>query len=394
MLTDAIRNLTASWDSYRAGVTTRKDHPVHRLVVREIPEILESWTPNSAKYLFAGSDGQGNILRAPWFATLNLDVTDSATKGYYLVYLLSADLKTLVLEIGFGAHQFEKQYGRGKRVFEALETSVANMRLNTQHLIPRTLAGTKTRTNSVPVRLDNSGDYHLRVYERCAIYSLTYETENLPSEESLKNDYIEYLKLYEKMSESLLLADVDAYVYESIDEPIENKEIRVERFEPRVFKKRNIETKQRGAGNSYRHSKKSDKVGKLGEQLVVQFEKRKLEEAGRSDLAERVNWHREDEANRTPGWDITSFEPNGDELFIEVKASEGQKISDVELTINEWIQAEKLQNTGRYRVYLVSDVFGSPVIQVIHDPAKLVSSGQLTLSVIRYQLLLGSREPI
>ena len=87
-----VAELSNTWESYRARKTTQKSHPVHALVVDEIPAILESWTPNSDKYKFDGSDGKGNILRTPWFAVLNLDVTDSATKGYYLVYLLSADL--------------------------------------------------------------------------------------------------------------------------------------------------------------------------------------------------------------------------------------------------------------------------------------------------------------
>ena len=106
MFTQALQELTTQWPEYRSRGTTNKDHPVHKLVVKNIPAILESWTPNAKKYNFVGSDDQGNILRSPWFATLNLDVTDSATKGYYLVYLLSADLKTLVLELGFGAYQF------------------------------------------------------------------------------------------------------------------------------------------------------------------------------------------------------------------------------------------------------------------------------------------------
>lgn len=393
MLTRAVEELTETWHEYRARVTTDKNHRVHKLVLNEIPLILESWTPNPKKYIFSGSDGQGNILRAPWFATLNLEVTDSATKGYYLVYLLSADLKTLVLELGFGAHQFEKQYGRGKKVFDALGTAVSNMRVNTEHLLAKTLIETGERTNSKPVALDNSGDYHLRVYEQCAIYSLSYDTGNLPSEAELKRDYLEYLKLYDRMSESLLLADVDSYVYESIDEPTVKEEVIVEEFQPRVFKKRNSEGKSGRGSNSYRHSKKSDKVGKLGEQIVVEFEKRKLIKVGRSDLASKVNWHRDDENNRTPGWDVTSYDLSGEVLYIEVKASEGAKISDVELTTNEWIQAEKYANTDRYKVYLVSEVFGTPTIQIIHDPAKLVASGQLTLNIVRYQLLLGSREP-
>jgi hypothetical protein len=391
MFRTSITDVVASWEQYRAGKTTNKNHPMHKLVVDEIPEVLESWTPNSSSYKFVGSDGQGNILRTPWFATLNLEVTDSATKGYYLVYLISSDLKTLVLEIGFGANQFEKQYGRGKKFSEALSIAVVNMRLNSEHLISKSLHATKNRTNLSTVVLDDSGDYHLGDYGKCAIYSLTYEIGDLPTEADLKRDYLEYLNLYDKMSESLLLADVDSYVYESVDEKEIESEVSVITFVPRVFKKRESGSSPSSSGNSYRYSKKSDKVGKLGEKIVFEHEKKRLSGIGRTDLADKVIWHRDFPADRTPGWDITSFDADGQELLIEVKASEGSKISDVEVTINEWVQAERNSSNSRYRIYLVTNVFTKPVIEVVENPAKMVDEGSLTLKVVRYQLSLGAR---
>lgn len=391
MLKSSITELVGSWEAYRSRKTTNKDHRMHQLVVDEIPRILESWTPNSGKYKFSGSDGQGNILRTPWFATLDLDVTDSATKGYYLVYLLSADLKTLVLEIGFGAHQFEKQYGRGKRFFDALDSAVLNMRVNSAHLVESTLNFSKASTNLIPVKLDDSGDFHLRAYEKCAIYSMSYEVENLPTDLELKRDYLEYVKLYYRMSESLLLADVDSYVYELVDEPKAKAEIKIVEFTPRVFKKRKTSENNSYSNSGTRYSKKSDKVGKLGEQIVFDFEINRLKKANKKELSEKVIWHRDSVNNRTPGWDITSFNEDGSEIYIEVKASEGQRISDVELTINEWINAEKFIDTNQYRVILVTNVFGDPVLEHIENPALMVKKGVLTLSVARYQLLLGPK---
>ena len=364
---------------------------MHKLVVQEIPKVLETWTPNNYKYKFVGSDGQGNILRVPWFATLNQDVTDSATRGYYLVYLLSADLKTLVLEIGFGAQQFEKQYGRGKKFFEALGNAVANMKINSNHLAEKALVVTKSRTNRIPVSLDDSGDHNLRAYEKCAIYSLSYDISNLPLEEDLKRDYQEYVNLYDMMSESLLLADVDSYVYESVDTKEIKSEVQLVSFKPRTFSKRKTNADESKSGSARRYSKKSDKVGKLGEEIVFEFEKKRLISEGKAELASKVIWHRDDAGNRTPGWDITSFSEKGSEIFIEVKSSETKTINDVELTINEWTQAEKNVENDRYKLYLVSDVFTNPVIEIVENPARSVRTGELTLSVARYQLLLGVR---
>jgi hypothetical protein len=392
MFTELVLKLRETWDAYRSGDRTSKVHPVHKLVVNDIPSVIESWTPGSENYKIVGSDGQGNILRTPWFAILNRDVTESATRGYYLVYLVSANLEKLVLALGFGATQFERQYGRTKKMFAALDMAVNNMRTNSQHLVKKSLDETLSRNNAQPVELDNSKDFHLTSYEHCTIYSLVYEISNLPSESEMKNDYLEFLNLYNNMCDSLLLADVDSYVFELVDENELQTEVKLEDFEPLVFKKRKGKESSSRNSQSYRYTKKSDKVGKIGEEIVFEFEKKKLVEGGRDDLAQKVNLHRNDASNRTPGWDVSSFELTGEEIFIEVKSSEGQKISEVELTVNEWFQAKENSENNKYKIYLVSDVFSYPRIKVINNPAKLVSQELLELNIARYQLLLGKRE--
>jgi len=93
--------------------------------------------------------------------------------------------------------------------------------------------------------------------------------------------------------------------------------------------------------------------------------------------------------NRTPGWDITSYDLNGHKIFIEVKASEGKTINDVELTIKEWTEARKCIENDKYFIYLVTNVFSKkPKIERIKNPAKLVDKKILNLKIIRYQLRL------
>jgi len=55
------------------------------------------------------------------------------------------------------------------------------------------------------------------------------------------------------------------------------------------------------------------------ETLIIDFEKRRLVERGRADLAEAVI--RISENNVSAGYDIASFEVNGDSRFVEVKSS-------------------------------------------------------------------------
>jgi hypothetical protein len=388
--------LVRVWIPYRTGRTVNRNHRAHQLVTQEIPKVVERWSANPGRYKIEGKTGMGNVSGAPYIATFNREITDGAKSGYYLVYLLSADLERLILMIGFGVYQFEDYFGKSKKMYDALDVAVQNMRSNTKHLVGDSLKRTFERTNSIPVRLDNGNYSLLRGYERCSVYSITYQMNDLPSDEELKADYLEYLHLYDSMSESLLLADVDDYVYETVSRNTQTQDsivVAVEKkFVPRKFAKKKTGTPGDGSssGAPRRQSKKSDKVGKTGEQVVVQFERQRLRDAGRTDLAEKVIWHR-DSTNRTPGWDVTSFEVSGDYRFIEVKSTEGAEIRDVELTPNEWIQAQQHSVNNQYFLYLVANVFRRPEIQIVSNPASYVSDGLMTLEISRYTLWLGAR---
>jgi hypothetical protein len=88
---------------------------------------------------------------------------------------------------------------------------------------------------------------------------------------------------------------------------------------------------------------------------------------------------------------VTSFEESGELRLIEVKASDSKQIKDVELTFNEWTQAQRQGESDRYFIYLVSNIFKRPVIEIIRNPAKLASTGVFTVDIARYTLWLGAR---
>jgi hypothetical protein len=122
---------------------------------------------------------------------------------------------------------------------------------------------------------------------------------------------------------------------------------------------------------------------------VFNAEKDTLMKAGRKDLASKVIWHRNYPENRTPGWDITSFENNGEEKFIEVKSTTGKGITSVILTPNEWKMAQIHSNGNKYQIYLVSKVLAKPQVHVLKNPAKWVDEGTLDLEVDSYLLYLS-----
>jgi hypothetical protein len=386
-LTSIVQGIRGGWSDYHSNKTTDANSEIHKLVLKEYPLILESWTSDIKKYKFQGSDGQGNIIAAPWIAVFNRDITESASHGYYLVYLFSEDLQRLVLEIGFGATQFQKRYGSGKDFYVALDSSVNNMRINSSHLVSAHLNVSLNETNKTPVLLTHNGDKKLSAYEKCAIYSLTYDLRSLPDDDVLKSHYLEYLSLYEAMAESLLLADVDDYVLETLKVPETKVSLTDFHLRPAPRKISKSKDTQSNKG-SFRRSKKSDKIGKLGEEFVYNYEVKSLQESGNLELASKVVWHRDDPLNRTPGWDITSYDAQGNLKYIEVKSTEGDSINEILLTRNEVEKLNQESLAKSYYIYLVTDITGKPGIEVLKNPFEYLVKGYLSLQVETYSMSL------
>ena len=103
--------ISKKWEDYGEEVITKsgvsvtvtdvKD-PLYTTITKNIPSDLSSINDNKPFHdilLSKGSPGEGNKSLAPWIATFNTDLTISAKKEFYVVYLFSGDLKNLYLSI-------------------------------------------------------------------------------------------------------------------------------------------------------------------------------------------------------------------------------------------------------------------------------------------------------
>jgi hypothetical protein len=75
-------------------------------------------------------------------------------------------------------------------------------------------------------------------------------------------------------------------------------------------------------------------LGWAGEKLVVEYEKEALRKLGRPDLASRVR-HVSAKEGDGAGYDVLSFQPDGKELYIEVKTTCGTITSEFYVSPNE-----------------------------------------------------------
>jgi len=80
-------------------------------------------------------------------------------------------------------------------------------------------------------------------------------------------------------------------------------------------------------------AKKDAKTGLLGEELVVNYEKDFLIKNHRTDLAEKVKWVAKEADGY--GYDVLSYDLNGNEKYIEVKTTKLDKDQPFEISANE-----------------------------------------------------------
>lgn len=93
-------------------------------------------------------------------------------------------------------------------------------------------------------------------------------------------------------------------------------------------------------------------LGKAGEAFVVDVERRRLLQYGRSDLAREVRWISVEEGDGA-GYDVLSFDHGGRERLIEVKTTNGSATTPFFLTRNEReVSTERPIDWRIYRVHL------------------------------------------
>jgi len=117
-------------------------------------------------------------------------------------------------------------------------------------------------------------------------------------------------------------------------------------------------------------------VGLLGEEFVLEMERRRLIESGRGDLAEGVQHVSLYDCGA--GYDIKSYELNGRPRYIECKTSVGDSMR-FEVTRNEWDKAKKFR--AQYYLYRILNIekVSTRSIIVIQDPFGKFEEGELNL---------------
>lgn len=93
-------------------------------------------------------------------------------------------------------------------------------------------------------------------------------------------------------------------------------------------------------------------LGRAGEEFVLELERKKFTKLERPDLLKKIRWVSAEDGDGA-GYDILSFEPDGRELLIEVKTTNGAARTPFFLSENECQRAAASAESWRlYRVHL------------------------------------------
>ncbi len=114
-------------------------------------------------------------------------------------------------------------------------------------------------------------------------------------------------------------------------------------------------------------------LGRLGEQHVLNHEIARLIAADRMDLAKKVEWTADVHGDGA-GYDVRSFEPDGSDRLIEVKATRGGPTTDFFVTRTEREVSD--ERPDAWRLYRLHDLAAAPGLFILPPP--LEASVRLT----------------
>ena len=123
-------------------------------------------------------------------------------------------------------------------------------------------------------------------------------------------------------------------------------------------------------------------LGRLGEEYVFEFERKRLHDAGSSDLSRQVRWVSQEDGDGA-GYDIASREIDGRPKLIEVKTTTGTAVTPFFITANE--VAVSQERAEHYHLFRLHSFPKTPTIRILRPPIAEVAT--LTPVAFRAQLI-------
>ena len=343
--------------------TNKKEHLIWDLFHKDLKNEFKSIVDEN-KFLVETSLGDGNTAVIPWLCIMNRSLTETVREQFYICYLFSRNAKYLYLSIGLGATQFSERYGESNRCIDRINEAKSIFIKNFNDYAPNNDFDKidlfdKKDTKFIRTEISASPRFKINAYEAGTFFIKKYDlNDEALTDEVFKNDFNLYMQTYKNIyldPRSDFIQNLSELVIKDEDMVDEDFDYEIPKFIPKPLQKKQKQASKKNKQIRTNH-KESKKTGQAGEDHVFKWEVEYLKKNGRDDLSERVVKQSEDHTNY-PGYDIKSFDLNGDEIFIEVKSTSLKTKNFFEITHNEWIKgSNSAKKMGKnYFIYIVVD---------------------------------------
>ncbi|MCR5112835.1 MAG: DUF3578 domain-containing protein [Acholeplasmatales bacterium] len=357
-------------DTYKDGSKiVDSSTEVYRKLISELPGDLRRYL-NRDDLIVKGSMGQGNKSDYPWVSILNKNVTTTTQKGLYIVYLFKSDMSGFYITLNQGITNFEKLYGKKKYEYAVKVSNYFKSQIE------------DTSFSGNEIQIGNGKKDLGYGYERTTILSKYYPSNNF-TEQVLQADLFELLRIYDFMVKhfetqsydsvikSVIAAEDSAVVsgddaVQAIKDAVDPDDEKPFGFHKKLIEERPFVNKSAkftrvtnpkvGKIDYLKKAQKDIKNGLIGEELAISYEKERLTNLNRPDLADKIRWVSMD--SDAYGYDIESYDidKNGNEqlIRIEVKTTSSRVDTEFLVSINEINTSKKFRDN--YWVYRIYDV--------------------------------------
>lgn len=141
------------------------------------------------EYIVKGSVGQGEWANVPWVAIYDKNITTSAQKGEYIVYLLSVYDKILYLTFNQGCTELRNKYSKIETIKKLKENS---------SFIQKNIESRGFSKENINLLCEGEKNAKAEMYEAGCIFSKAYNIENLPEEYELREDLKNMIDIYKE----------------------------------------------------------------------------------------------------------------------------------------------------------------------------------------------------
>ncbi|MGN7313384.1 DUF3578 domain-containing protein [Alkalicoccobacillus gibsonii] len=172
-------------------------------MINEIPRILrEQLHLIDQEHKVQASVGMGNWTETPWISVFDRDITETATKGFYMVYLFRKDMNGVYLSLNQGTTHLQNKYKKNNP-----RSKMEEIALKLQDTLSYSLEDFPTTKIDLISKTTNSKNY--MASHICGKY---YSLEQLPSNQEIQDDFQKLLKIYQQLKSIIGVRTTDQFI--------------------------------------------------------------------------------------------------------------------------------------------------------------------------------------